>query len=65
MSQPDRQSVSLDFKLSKNYNSVGGSVGFSSDRKEGETDEELYNRVYSICERRFDELVDQARKLLG
>lgn len=63
--EPDRESVSLEFKLSKNYNSAGGSISFSSDRKEGETNEELFLRVYSECEDKINRLLPKAREVLG
>ena len=63
--QPDRQTVSLEFKLSKNYNSFGAAVGFSSDRKDGETDEEFFQRVLNHVDREFDVLYKKADKLLG
>jgi hypothetical protein len=65
MGQPDRESVSLEFKLSKNYNSAGGSISFSSDRKEGETDEELFQRVYAECEDKVNRLLPKAHQVLG
>ncbi len=65
MGQPDRQSVSLEFKLSKNYNSAGGSVSFSSDRKDGESNEELYQRILKEVEEKVDRLTDKARKVLS
>jgi len=65
MGEPDRQSVSLEFKLSKNYNSVGGSVSFSSDRKEGEDDEQLFKRVYDNVNGKVDRLIAKAEGVLG
>ena len=65
MSQPDRESVTLEFKFSKNYNSVGAAISFSSDRKEGEDNDQLFNRVYKEAEVRFDQLVSKAEKVLG
>jgi hypothetical protein len=64
-SEPDRKSVTLEFKLSKNYNSVGASTGFSSSRCIGETDEQFFQRVYSQCEKEFDILLAKAKKVLG
>ena len=64
MGEPDRQSVTLEFKISKNYNSVGASVGFSSDRKDGEIDEEFFKRVRINVEEKFDVLYDKAKTLL-
>ena len=63
--QPDRESVSLEFKFSKNYNSVGGSVSFSSDRRDGESTEELYQRILTEVEEKVDRLIDKARKTLS
>jgi hypothetical protein len=65
MGEPDRQSVSIEFKLSKNYNSVGGSVSFSSDRKDGESDEELFSRIYSNVDEKVQRLINKAEKVLG
>ena len=65
MGEPDRESVSLEFKLSKNYNSVGGSVSFSSDRRDGESNEELYKRILLEVEEKVDRLMDKARKVLS
>ena len=65
MGEPDRESVSLEFKLSKNYNSVGGSVSFSSDIRDGESTEELYQRILKEVEEKVDRLIDKARKTLS
>jgi len=65
MGEPDRQSVSIEFKLSKNYNSVGGSVSFSSDRRDGESDDELFERVYSNADTRVQRLINKAEEVLG
>ena len=65
MGEPVRESVSLEFKLSKNYNSVGGSVSFSSDRRDGESNEELYKRILLEVEEKVDRLMDKARKVLS
>ena len=63
--EPDRQSVSLEFKLSKNYNSAGGSISFSSDKRDGESNEELYQRVYKEVEDKIDRLLPKAESVLG
>jgi hypothetical protein len=65
MGEPDRQSVSIEFKLSKNYNSVGGSVSFASDRKDGEGEEELFQRVYNNVDEKVQRLINKAEKVLG
>ena len=65
MGEPDRQSVTLEFKISKNYNSIGASVGFSSDRKDGETDEVFFNRVRTNVEDKFDALYNKGSAFLG
>ena len=64
MSQPDRESVTLEFKLSKNYNSVGGSVSFSSDKRDGEDNEALYQRLYKEVEDKIDRLISKAKSVL-
>lgn len=65
MGEPDRQSVSIEFKFSKNYNSVGGSVGFASDRRDGESDEELFQRVHDNVDGKIQRLINKAEKVLG
>lgn len=60
----DRMNVSLDFKLSKNYNSIGGQVGFASSRKDKETDEEFFNRVYSTTNSMIEKVYEDANKFL-
>ena len=63
--EPDRKSVMLEFKMSKNFNSVGASVGFSSSRFVGESDTEFFDRVYNQCQSEFDRLLDKAKSVLG
>ena len=60
----DRFKVSLSFKLSKSFNSIGGEVSFESDRKEGETSSEHFYRVFKEADKRIDEIHSYASKLL-
>ena len=61
----DRISISLDFKLSKNYQTIGGQVGFSSDRKEDETKEDHFKRVYKQVDDMLDAVYEDGKKILG
>lgn len=45
MSDLDRVTISLDFKLSQNYQSFGGALTISSSAQPGETVDELEERV--------------------
>ena len=61
----DRKSVTIEFKISKNYNSIGGSVGYSSDRKPGETLDECFERVFKEADKNSDILFDKAQRILN
>jgi len=63
--EEDRKSVTVEFKFSKNYNSVGGAVSYSSSKRPDETTNDLFNRIYSEADSDIDALLVSAKKLLG
>jgi len=58
--ESDRFSVSLDFKISKNYNSIGGSVSYCSSQKENESTDELFLRIYEEVGNRLTQIESDA-----
>ena len=63
--EEDRKSVTVEFKFSKNYNSVGGAVSYSSSKRPDETTNDLFNRIYAEADSDIDALLVNAKKLLG
>ena len=61
----DRVTVSFDFKLSKNYNSVGGQISYSSDIGPEEDRETAYQRVKDFALEKIGDLQVLARKALN
>lgn len=60
----DRIRVSIDFKLSKNYNSVGGSMSYESSSKGEETPDDLFNRVYNFTNDKVEKVFKDAKIVL-
>lgn len=56
--------VSLDFKLSKNFNSKGGAVSYTTNIQPQEGVREAYNRAYDLVDRKLAELEGKATREL-
>lgn len=55
----------MDFKLSRNYQFIGGSVGFGRDALPNESREDLIKDVQQEVGARFMEQMAQANEMLG
>ena len=63
--EPDRKSVTLEFKFSKNYNSIGGAVSLASTVKPDETNEDCFERIFKELDREADTIYGKVKELLG
>jgi len=57
----DRIRVTIDFKLSKNYNSIGGSMSYESSQKPDEDVDQLNDRVYNYVNDKVEKIFDQCQ----
>ncbi len=58
-------SVSMDFKISANFQSIGGNVTFGRDAKPKETREQLAKDVEYFTEKQLRKLMQLADKTLN
>lgn len=63
--EPDRISISYDVKISRNYNSAGNPVGYSSSAKDGEIPEELFKRVRSVASDMLKQSIKDCKLILS
>lgn len=61
----DSFKVSIDFKLSRNYQSLGGSVTYKSDVKNGESLDEAFKRVYDEANTRIEVILNDASNTIS
>ena len=60
----DRITVGLEFKFSKNYNSIGGSIGISSDKGSNESIDDAFVRVYKKANECLDKISNDGETTL-
>lgn len=56
--------LSLNFKLSKNFNSIGGEIKYGREAKPNETKEQLFKDVENTVIKKLNETMQIADKLL-
>ena len=59
-----RITVGLEFKLSKNYNSIGGTVSVSNEASFNEPTEDLFKRTFSETDKFLDQVKEKAEQYL-
>lgn len=57
--------VRIDFKLSKNFNSIGGEITYGREAKSKETREQLVKDVNSFAEKKFFERIKFSDSILN
>ena len=63
--EPDRKSITIEFKFSKNYNSVGGAVSLASTVKPNESNEECFQRILKEVDKESDIIHGLVKEILG
>lgn len=62
----DKVTCSVSYKKGlKDYSSISWSAGVSLTKRDGETDEEVWQRGWKLVEDEIDNSVNEAKRLLG